>query len=151
MVGVRITLESACVSNEWKILAGVKSSLLSQVSLKPWGCPKSQGTNWKILLMSTAYSLTRCLTWSPTSSMESHHKKWLQDAWPTNARTTGWLSDMAIWGCKHKTIQWYSRKAVPTTSQRTVELMQYMEAALRGPQRIVICKIYVHCWLKYRP
>ena len=35
------------------------------------------------------------------------------------------------------------QEGVPTTSQRTEELKQYMEAALRGPQRIVICKIYV--------
>ena len=36
--GVRIAVDSACVSNVWKILAGVLSSPLSQMSLEPWGC-----------------------------------------------------------------------------------------------------------------
>ena len=71
---VRITLESARRCNAKGTIRWSQSHLFSKMSAKPWGCSKSQGTTWKILLMLTVASLTRCLTWSPTSSMESHHR-----------------------------------------------------------------------------
>ena len=91
--------------------------------------------------------MSTCQTLSQGVRPEVPHHPWrviteqgLKDDWP-NKHEDKWMTVrhgyMRMQAQENTEVQ---QRGVPTTSQRTEELKQYMEAALRGPTRIVICK-----------
>ena len=58
-----------------KILAGIKSNLSHRCLWSPEVASSASRPNWKILQMNAAQLSHKVSYWSPTSSMERHHRK----------------------------------------------------------------------------
>ena len=134
-------MESACVSNERKILAGVKSSPLTDVfgALRLPLVPHVQtGSFYRWMQLSVMGCMPTTL--SQDVRPEVPHHPWraiteqgLQDAGPLSMMDK--LEDCQIWSYKdarHRNTE-VQQRGVPTTSHRTEELMQYMESCPQRP------------------
>ena len=102
--GVRITMDSACASNEGRYWLESSQTSLTDVSgaLRLPLVPHVQtGRSYRCLQFN---SLTSCQTWSPTSSMESHHRTRTSGCWPAkHDGQSDRMSDKSDMRIQHRT------------------------------------------------